>query len=130
VEIPAHTPGKSPWTSPSVDKSESLPLLVPSFSLAAWLLRYFLLCILLGRWLKATAFTLPLSVVVFTVRHHLKDENLMTRKQHPYYEPILVSTDVEDDTIADVISGSKIYLNVIPIVPIDRAMTEVGVPRS
>lgn len=78
----------------------------------------------------ATALILPLPVVVITVRHYLKDENLMTRKQYPCYEPVLVPTDIEDDTTADVTCGGKILLDVIPTVPIDGAMTHVGVPRT
>ena len=74
-----------------------------------------------------TAFDFPLAVVVFTMCHDLEDEHLVARKQHPCYEPILVATDVEHDTIANVTCGNKTLLDVTPTVPVDGPMTDVAV---
>lgn len=76
----------------------------------------------------AAAFCLPLPVVVIAVRHYLEDEHLVARKQHPCDEAILVATDVENDATADVTGGGEILLNVVPTLPIDRAVADVSIP--
>jgi len=76
----------------------------------------------------AAAVFLPLPIVVFAVRHYLENEHLVARKQYPRDEPIFVATDVEHDTTADVTGGGKVSLNVVPTLPIDRAVAHMGVP--
>ena len=84
---------------------------------------------LADRWrLETPALFLPLVLVVFLVRHHLENENLLAGIKNSGRQAVLVSADIENDAVSNGTGTSKVSLYVTPRLPCHASMIDMGIP--
>ena len=66
---------------------------------------------------KAAAFVFPLVRVVLLMRHDFENEYFLAGIQNASDQPVLVASDVEDDTVANEAGAAKLLPDISPGLP-------------
>jgi hypothetical protein len=77
-----------------------------------------------------TAFILPIVLVVLSVGHDFKDENLVAPIKDARHEPIFVASDVEYDARTDKARAAKRSLDIPPRMPSNSLAVDMGMPST
>jgi hypothetical protein len=77
---------------------------------------------------EAPAFHLPPVVVILLVGHYPENEDLLADVQNANNETVLVTSDVEDDAVADAARVAKLFFYISPGMPTNGLAADVGIP--